>query len=138
MLLRVRAKRTHAPTPDQNKVGGDTGGVIVVQANDGWPDPLGGGLNVVVCEIVVQLPTLTPLDPVETKVAVPIGAQSTRQSTHKALHRSLQGPKTLIMPSISDGSFHGAGSGRKHGLSMIPAITQPMRSAAASTSRSLT
>ena len=44
----------------------------------------------------------------------------------------------LIMPSISDGSFHGVGSGRKHGLSMIPAITPPMRSAAASTSRSLT
>ena len=57
------------PTSDQNEVGGDTGGLIVLQANDGCderPDPLGGGLDVVVCEIVVQRPTLTPLDPVKS------------------------------------------------------------------------
>ena len=69
VLLRVRAKRTHAPTPDQNEVGGDNGGLIILQANDGCderPDPLGGGLDVVVWEIVVQRPTLTPLDPVKS------------------------------------------------------------------------
>ena len=42
------------------------------------------------------------------------------------------------MPLIADGSLHGMDSGRTGELFIILAITAPMRSAAASTSRSLT
>ena len=42
------------------------------------------------------------------------------------------------MPAIADGSLHGAGFERMGDLFMIPTITPPMRSEAASTFRSLT
>ena len=51
------------------------------------------------------------------------------------VYGAFRSPETNTMLSIADRSLHGTASDRAGDLFMIPAITPPMRSAAASTSR---